>query len=99
MSDALTIGFANLENVTLHASDTLLDPQGALAHALDLLDGMRDKEQRRAAGDQLLDAVLALLLETEVANREGLVDDEYVRRGDRRDGKRNTGRPYPTNSS
>ena len=62
------VGAADLLDGAVHALLALLDPDGAGADALDLLDGVADKEHRHAAAvDEGLDAGLALLLEEDVA--------------------------------
>ena len=69
---------------------TLLDPQRLFAHAFDLIDRVGDEQQRRAVVfDQVIDASLAFLLEHEVADGQGLVDDEDVGGRRRRDSEGN----------
>lgn len=75
----------------------LLDPDGALADALHLLDGVAHEQHRDVAGlDEVLDAGLALLLEEHITDGERLVHDQDVRLrdggDDERDARDHTGR-------
>src|SRR4051812_12287586 len=55
---------------------TLVEIQPARAEPPKVLLVVRDEEQRAAAGEQLLDAAVALLAERLVANGEHLVDED-----------------------
>lgn len=67
----------------------LLDPDGALADALHLLDGVAQEQHRDVAGlDEVLDAGLALLLEEHITDGERLVHNQDVRRRQGGDGER-----------
>ena len=61
-----------------------------VAHALDLADGVAHQQHRGASAHQLAHALLAFFLKHEVTHGQYLVRNEYVRLGDRGDGKRNT---------
>ena len=83
------IGFANLVDGAVHAQVALLDPNRALADALDLVHGVAHEQDGDVAiVDEVLDALLAFLLEEHVADGERLVYDEEIRLGDGGDGER-----------
>ena len=87
--ELLAIRLADVLHGAVHAHVALLDPDGALADALDLVHGMAHQQHGNVAGvDEVLDALLALALEEHVAHRERFVDDEDVGLGDGRDGER-----------
>ncbi len=90
--ELVAVRLAHFFDGTVHAQVALFDPDGALADALDLLDGVGDEQYRDVAGfDEMLDALLAFLLEEDVAYRERLVDDQDVGFGDGGDGKGDAG--------
>lgn len=83
------ICLADLVDGAVHAQVALLDPDRALADALDLVHGVAHEQHGDVAVlDEMLDATLALLLEEHVADGERLVDDEDVGLGDGGDGER-----------
>lgn len=83
------IRLADLVDGAVHAQVAFLDPDRALADALDLVHGVAHEQDGDVAiVDEVLDAFLALLLEEHVADGEGLVHDEDVRLGDGGDGER-----------
>ena len=56
----------------------MVDPDGALAQLLDLIDVVADEQQRCAAGEHLLHPLVALLLEHKVADGQDLVAGQNV---------------------
>ena len=89
MCELRAIGFANLVDGAVHAQVALLDPNRALANALDLVHGVAHEQDGDVAVlDEVLNAALALLLEEHVADGERLVHDEDVWLGDGGDGER-----------
>ena len=56
----------------------MVDPDGALAQLLDLIDVVADKQQRCAAGEHLLHPLVALLLEHKVTDGQNLVAGQNV---------------------
>ena len=83
------ICLADFVDGAVHAQVALLDPDRALADALDLVHGVAHEQDGDVAiVDEVLDALLAFLLEEHVANGERLVDDEDVGLGDGGDGER-----------
>ncbi len=86
--ELIAIRLADLVDRAFHAFLALLDPDGGLTEALDLLHAVANEKHRHISGiDEVLDAALALLLEEHVAHGERLVDDEDVGLGDGRDGE------------
>lgn len=77
------MGFENLVDGAVHAQVALLDPNRALADALDLVHGVAHEQDGDVAiVDEVLNALLAFLLEEHVADGERLVHDEDVGLGD-----------------
>lgn len=83
------ICFADFVDGSVHAQIAFLDPDRALADALDLVHGVAHEQDGDVAiVDEVLDALLAFLLEEHVANGERLVHDEDVGLGDGGNGER-----------
>lgn len=80
-----SVCLADLFGRTLHAHVAFFDPEGLFAEALYLIDAVRDEQKRRAVlFNELIDTILAFLLEQEIAYRQCFVNDEDV--GDGRGG-------------
>ena len=77
------ICLADLVDGAVHAQVAFLNPDRALADALDLVHGVAHEQDGDVAiVDEVLDAALTFLLEEHVADGERLVDDEDVGLGD-----------------
>ena len=89
--ELVVVRLADLIHWTIHAQVDYLDPYGTLANALNLLHGVRNEQDRDVTAlDKVLNTVLALLLEKDIANRKRLIDDQNIRFSNRSDGKGGT---------